>query len=192
MPHRILSVNVSRAQPLVARDGRTVMSGIVKRSVTGPVRVESLGLEGDEQADLRVHGGPGKAVYAYPREHYTFWETVRAQAGAAAWGEALPYGAMGENLTLSGLLESDVWIGDLLRGPDCVLAVSQPRYPCFKFEAVMGFAQAAKAMVAQGWCGFYLAVRVPGTIEAGQSLELVPGPREIGVAELFRARMRRA
>ncbi|HUP09330.1 MAG TPA: MOSC domain-containing protein [Caldimonas sp.] len=192
MPHRILSVNVSRAQPLVVRDGSTVSSGILKRAVSGPVRVDTLGLEGDEQADLRVHGGPGRAVYAYPHEHYTFWETVRAQTGAAAWGDALPYGAMGENLTLSGLLESDVWIGDLLRAPDCVLAVSQPRYPCFKFDAVMGFAQAAKAMVTQGWCGFYLAVRVPGTIEAGQPLELVPGPREIGVLELFRARTRRA
>ena len=191
MPHRILSVNVSRAQPLLVRDGRTVTSGIVKRAVAGAVRVEALGLDGDEQADLRVHGGPGRAVYAYPHEHYTFWETVRAQTGAAAWGETLPHGAMGENLTLSGLLESDVWIGDLLQCPDCVLAVSQPRYPCFKFDAVMGFAQAAKAMVAQGWCGFYLAVRVPGTIESGQEFELVPGPREIGVAELFRARTRR-
>jgi MOSC domain-containing protein YiiM len=188
MPHRVLSVNLSPARPLTVRDGRTVMSGIVKRSVAGPVRVDALGLQGDEQADLRAHGGFAKAVYAYPHEHYTFWETVRAQTHAAGWGEALPHGALGENLTISGLLESDAWVGDVLRFPDCALAVSQPRYPCFKFDAVMGFGQASKAMVAQAWCGFYLAVREPGSIEAGQTFDLVPGPREIGVAELFRAR----
>ncbi|MET0273188.1 MAG: MOSC domain-containing protein [Phenylobacterium sp.] len=184
---RLLSVNTAPAQALPTERGE-VLSGIRKRARSGAVAVAPLGLDGDEQADPSVHGGLAKAVYAYPVEHYPFWQTVRAQARAAAWDEALPHGAMGENLSLSGLLESEVWIGDLLRFPDCELLVSEPRYPCFKFNAVMGFKQAAKLMTQNGWCGFYLAVQRPGSLSAGQDFELIPGPREVGVAELFRAR----
>jgi MOSC domain-containing protein YiiM len=96
---------------------------------------------------------------------------------------------MGENLTLAGLLENQAWIGDVLRFPNCELAVSEPRFPCFKFDAAMGFNQATKLMAANGWCGFYLAVRVAGTLQAGERFELVPGPREVGIVELFRARV---
>ena len=187
MAHALLSLNTAPARELLI-DGRSVLSGIGKRTVEGRRRVGPLGIEGDEQADPSVHGGLGKAVYAYPREHYPFWETVRAQFGVAPWGQELPFGALGENLTLAGVLESDVWIGDLLRFPDCTLAVSEPRFPCFKLNAALGFKQAAKAMTTQGWCGFYLAVRLPGTICGGETFELVPGPREIGIPELFRAR----
>ena len=187
MTGQLLSLNLALAAPLDI-DGRAVLSGIGKRGVAGPVAVRAMGLEGDEQADLSVHGGLSKAVYAYPVEHYPFWQTVRAQAKAAAWGEPLAPGAMGENLTLSGLLEADAWIGDLLRFPDCTLAISEPRRPCFKFNAVMGFNQASKLMMSNGWCGFYLSVRVPGTLRAGDSFDIVPGPREVGIAELFRAR----
>lgn len=183
----LLSVNTSLARPLDV-SGHSELSGIRKAPVDGPRQVRLLNIEGDEQADLTVHGGLSKAVYAYPHEHYPFWETVRAQVGAASWGDRLSFGALGENLTLSGLLESDVWIGDLLRFPECTLAVSEPRYPCAKFNAVMGFKQAGKAMVARAWCGFYLAVRVEGSIAAGQSFTVVPGPREVGIVELFRAR----
>lgn len=190
MPGTLISLNVSLARPL-AIDGREVMTGIVKRAVAGAVAVGPLGLAGDEQADLSVHGGPGKAVYAYPSEHYPFWQTVRAQAKVAEWGAELPPGAIGENLTLAGLLEEQVWIGDVLRFADCELAVSEPRFPCFKFNAAMGFNQASKLMVANGWCGFYLAVRLPGTLRPGETFELVPGPREVGIPELFRARVGR-
>lgn len=182
------SVNVSLATP-ISIDGREVMTGIGKRAVTGPVQATALGLAGDEQADLSVHGGPSKAVYAYPAEHYAFWQTVRAQAKVADWGAALAPGAMGENLTVSGLLESQVWIGDSLQFAGCRLVVSEPRFPCFKFNAVMGFNKASKLMAANGWCGFYLAVLEPGPLSAGESFELVPGPREVGIDELFRARM---
>jgi MOSC domain-containing protein YiiM len=185
------SLNVARATP-VAINGRKVMTAIGKRSVEGRLAVLPLGLEGDEQADLSVHGGPGKAVYAYPSEHYDFWRTVRAQAQAALWDEALPFGSMGENLTLQGVIESDLWIGDVLRFPACELAVSEPRFPCFKFNAAMGFKHAGKMMVESGWCGSYLAVRTPGTIASGQSFMLAPGPREVGIVELFRARSSRA
>jgi MOSC domain-containing protein YiiM len=150
--------------------------------------VGPLGLTGDEQADLSVHGGLSKAVYAYPHEHYAFWQTVRAQARAAEWGEALAPGSLGENLTLTGLLEDQAWIGDVLKFPHCELAISEPRFPCFKLNAALRFNQASKMMVASGWCGFYLAVRTPGTIAAGDDFEVIPGPREVGITELFRAR----
>lgn len=186
---RVLSLNTAQAQALVVAPGQTVMSGICKRARSGPVAVGPIGLAGDEQADPSVHGGLAKAVYAYPQEHYAFWQTVRGQARVA--GELQP-GDMGENLTLQGLLESRVWIGDVLRFPDCELVVSEPRLPCFKFNAHLGFNQAAKLMAQSGYCGFYLAVRREGLLEAGQAFDLLPGPREVGLAELFRARMKKS
>lgn len=187
---QLLSVNAARAREIDAEGGR-VASAIGKRAVQGTQQVTPLGLAGDEQADLSVHGGLSKALYAYPSEHYAFWQTVRAQARVAAWNETLPSGSLGENLTLAGLLENQVWIGDLLHFPDCTLAVSEPRFPCFKLNAALGFKQAASILVSSGWCGFYLAVREPGTLAAGQSFVLTPGPREVGIPELFRARSRR-
>lgn len=181
------SVNVSLARR-VDINGRAVMTAIGKRSVAGSVAVDLMGLAGDEQADLTVHGGLSKAVYAYPSEHFAFWQTVRAQAQVSLWDEAVLPGFMGENLTLSGLLESDVFIGDVLRFANCQLAVSEPRYPCFKFNAAMGFQHASQLMAANAWCGFYLAVRVPGAIAAGEPFDVLPGPREVGITELFRAR----
>ena len=184
---QLLSINTAQAGHFVATNGESLDSAIRKRARSGAVAVGPLGLDGDEQADLSVHGGLAKAVYAYPQEHYAFWSTVRGQAKVA--GDLQP-GDMGENLTLRGLLEKQVWVGDALRFPDCELVVSEPRYPCFKFNAHMGFNQAAKLMVQSGWCGFYLAVKREGTIAAGEGFELVPGPREVGVVELFKARMK--
>lgn len=184
---RLESLNLATAST-VEINGRKVLTAIGKRPVDGPRRVGPLGLEGDEQADPSVHGGLSKAVYAYPAEHYPFWQTVRAQARTALWDEPLPPGLLGENLTISGLLEKDVCVGDVLRFPGCELAVSEPRFPCFKFNAVMGFDQASKLMFANGWCGFYLSVRVPGTLCAGESFDVIAGPREVGIVELFRAR----
>ena len=188
---RLASLNVARASA-VTINGRRVMTGIGKRPVDGLRAVLPLGIEGDEQADLTVHGGLSKAVYGYPGEHYAFWQTVRAQAGVALWDEPIPPGSLGENLTLAGVVESEVFIGDVLRFPNCALAVSGPRFPCFKFNAAMGFAHAAKLMVQSAWCGWYFSVREPGTIAAGESFAIVPGPREVGVIELFRARTGRA
>lgn len=181
------SVNVARAEPRQI-DGRSVMTAIGKRPVHGAVEVRPLGLEGDEQADPSVHGGLAKAVYAYPLEHYPVWQTLRAQAGAAGWDTPLPPGAMGENLSLRGLLEQQVWVGDELRFRDCALVVTEPRFPCFKFNAAMGFNKAVKMMAQSGYCGFYLAVKTPGTLSAGERFELVPGRREVGIVELFRSR----
>ena len=186
---KVISVNVARAVPMDI-EGRSVLTGIGKRPVAGSVTVGRLGLAGDEQADPSVHGGLSKAVYAYPVLHLPFWRTVRAQARAAAWDSDIAPGMMGENLTVDGIDETRVWVGDRLEGPDCTLVVSEPRFPCFKFAAVMGFAQAAKLMAQSGYCGFYLAVLQPGTVTAGDDFELVPGPREVGLLELFRARAR--
>jgi len=190
MSGRVLSVNVGIAREMTI-NGRGVTTAIGKHGVQGDVAVRPLGLEGDEQADLSVHGGLAKAVYAYPSEHYPFWQTVRAQAKVSLWEAPLPSGFLGENLTLAGLLESQAWVGDVLRFADCDLAVSEPRYPCFKFNAAMGFDQAGKLMAQSGWCGMYLAVRRAGTLRAGEPFTLVPGPREVGIAELFRSKMGR-
>ncbi len=184
---RIAHVNVGPVAPLDV-GGRRVSSGIRKSPVDGPVEVGMLGLAGDEQADPTVHGGRSKAVYAYPQQHYAFWRTVRAQARVAAWDDTPPPGLLGENLTVTGLLEADAWIGDLLVLPHCTLAVSEPRFPCAKLGAAMGFPQAVKLMAQSGYCGFYLAVREPGRIAAGDVFEREPGPREVSIAELFATR----
>jgi MOSC domain-containing protein YiiM len=186
---RVLQVNCALARDTLIQ-GRHVMTAIAKQPVAGAVAVHALGLASDEQADLSVHGGIGKAVYAYPQEHFGFWQTVRAQARAALWDEAVTPGLFGENLTVQGLLEDQLWIGDRLHLPGCVLAVSEPRFPCFKFNAAMGFKHAAKLMVQSGFCGSYLAVLEPGTVTAGDAIRLAPGPREVNLRALFRARAR--
>ncbi|QTN30456.1 MOSC domain-containing protein [Rhodoferax sp. AJA081-3] len=186
--YSVASVQVGQARK-VAIAGRSILTAIHKTAVQGPVGVKPLGLQGDEQADPTVHGGLEKAVYAYPAEHYAFWVEARRAAGVAGIDTALPHGTMGENLTLNGLLETDVWVGDVLRFPHCVLRVVQPREPCYKFNAAMGFNTAVKAMAQSGFCGFYLAVDTPGTVQAGEPFELLPGPRHMRIPERFQAKM---
>jgi MOSC domain-containing protein YiiM len=187
---QIVSVQVGTVQRIRLADGRSTTSAIGKQPVAGPVAVRPLGLAGDEQADLSRHGGLSKAVYAYGAQHYRFWQTVRAQARVSLWDEPPPFGTLGENLTIDRLDEAELWIGDLLRLPGCTLAVSEPRMPCHMFAHAMGFAQAVKLMSQSGYCGTYLAVREPGTLAAGDVIEVVPGPREVNVRELFNARRR--
>lgn len=184
----IVGIQMGPARKVII-DGRAVMTAIHKTPVEGAVAVGPLGLQGDEQADLVYHGGLDKAVYAYPLEHYDFWREARAKAGVGGIDDALLYGAMGENLTLQGLLESDVWIGDVLQFPDCALRVAQPRIPCFKFNAAIGFNQAAKAMTQSGFCGFYLAVDKPGTLRAGDACTVVPGSRQVSIPVRFKSVM---
>lgn len=185
---KIISVQVAQARK-VNIGGRSILTAIHKTAVSGPVVVGRLGLEGDEQADLSVHGGLEKALYAYPQEHYAFWRAAREQAGVTGFDTQLSPGAMGENLTLQGLLERDVWVGDVLQFANCTLRVEQPREPCFKFNATMGFNTASKAMALNGVCGFYLSVTTPGVLTAGDTFELVPGPRRTSIPERFDARM---
>lgn len=187
---QVTSVNVARiASRLI--DGRRVRTAIGKQPAAGRVAVRRLGLDGDEQAETSLHGGPTKAVYAYPALHYPFWQTVRAQARVSLWDEALPAGAIGENLTISGVDETMLWVGDRLVLPGCVLAVTEPRLPCHKFGAAMGFAQAVPLMAQSGFCGAYLAVIEEGDVGAGDAVRLQPGPREVNVRELFRVRVGR-
>lgn len=201
---RVLTVSAGPVAPLSVptREGRVlpVLSGIRKKPVSTRddprrIAVDVLGIAGDEQADLTVHGGRDKAVYAYPVEHYPVWQTIREQATQI--DAPLPHGFLGENLTIEGLLEQ-VWIGDVLvfepaaanDAPPLRLRVDGPRYPCFKLNAHMGFGHAAKMMSQSGFCGFYLEVLQTGTIATGDTFRVVPGQRELTIAELFRLRMR--
>ncbi len=189
---RVLAVSVGRIAPLFGADD-SVPSAIRKSPVSTldnplAVAVKPLGIEGDEQADLRVHGGPNKAVYLYPVEHYPVWQTIRHQALKV--DQPLAYGFMGENLTIEGLRETEVYVGDRLYIGDpasgVVLAITDPRSPCFKFNARMGFKHAAKMMVQSAYTGWYCAVFRPGVVKAGDSILLVEGERAIRIDERHR------
>jgi MOSC domain-containing protein YiiM len=184
----LLGIQTAQARR-VQISGRSVLTAIHKLPVAGVVSVLPMGLAGDEQADPSVHGGLDKAVYAYPAEHYPFWREARSQAGLGGIDDALPFGSVGENLSLQGVLEIDVWVGDLLRFAACTLRVTQPREPCYKFNAAMGFSGASKAMAQMGCCGFYLAVESPGSLSAGERFELLAGPRRLRINESFKAKM---
>jgi MOSC domain-containing protein YiiM len=139
------------------------------------------GLEEDEQADQRVHGGSDKAIYAYPLEHYSFWEEL-IQARSEKKNElALPLGYFGENFTISGLLEHSVWVGDLWFVGDLELRVTQLREPCFKFNAKMDDADAGKTMIQTARSGWYLKVLKAGQCKAGDAIKVVHGPRKISI-----------
>jgi MOSC domain-containing protein YiiM len=145
----------------------------------------------------RPAAAPGD-LWAYPLAHYAFWRTVRAQARVAAWDDALAPGALGEQLTVDGLTERDMWIGDRwLIGPPggrarCVLAVREPFLPDTGFCSAVGFAQAAKLMLQSGFSGCRLGVIEPGQPQAGDRVVVEPGPRDVNVRELLRARTGRA
>jgi MOSC domain-containing protein YiiM len=181
----VLSVQMGRVQPLMV-GGRKLMSAIGKTPVTDAVVLGPLGLAGDEQADLSVHGGLSKAVYALPSEHLPWWQAQRQVHGATMFEEKLAPGYLGENLSLQGLLEEDLFIGDSLDFGDVVLRVTQPREPCGKFNAVMGYTHAAKDMVQSGRCGFYLAVDQPGLLHTGAHFAVIAGPRSISVAQALK------
>jgi len=182
---QLVHINLGQVRPLRVGE-RKLMSAIGKTPVCGPVRVGLVGLAGDEQADLSVHGGLDKAVYAFPLAHLAYWQQQRLAHSVSLFEETddtLPPGFVGENLSLTGLREDAVFIGDRLHFADCVLRVTQPREPCGKFNAVMGYPQAARDMVQSGRCGFYLAVEQVGTLQSGESFELVPGARQMSVAQ---------
>ena len=160
---RILSVNVGLPREIPRGDG-TVLSGIVKEPVPGRVPVGPTNLAGDGQADLRVHGGPDKAVYAYPAEHYPRWQAELAR------DDLTPGRFFGENLTTEGLDEESVHIGDRLRAGTALLEVSQPRVPCFKLALRMNDPAFARPFLASGRTGFYLRVVEPGEVAAGDAI----------------------
>jgi MOSC domain-containing protein YiiM len=185
---QLLSLQIGSARR-VNIGGRSILTAMGKQAVAGRLPVLPLGLMGDEQADLSVHGGLEKAVYAYPSEHYAYWQAARREAGLSQIDDSLPPGSLGENLTLQGLLETGVWAGDLLKFPNCDLRVTLPREPCYKFNAAMGFGRASRLMAQSGFCGFYLAVERAGTLQAGDSFEVVAGRRGVSLPTLFAAKM---
>jgi MOSC domain-containing protein YiiM len=176
---RIASVNVGLPAPLPG-DGGGVLSGIVKAPVAGRVRVGRTNLDGDGQADLTVHGGPDKAVYAYPLQHYAAW--------AADLGrDDLVTGIFGENLTLEGADEQDVLVGDRFRVGTALLEVSQPRIPCFKLGIRMGDPHFLAPFLRSGRTGFYLRVLEEGHLAAGDPVERVTrGEGGVTVREVAR------
>jgi len=167
---KVISVNVGRPHEFTIR-GDIIATSIFKDPVKGRVRIATLNLEGDEQSDLSVHGGINKAVYAYPSEHYARWREELPEA-------ELPWGAFGENLTISGLLESTTCIGDRLRIGTAELVVTQPRQPCFKLAYKFGREDMIKRFVRSGRSGFYLRVAAEGDVCAGDAIELLSRPED--------------
>jgi MOSC domain-containing protein YiiM len=161
----IVSVNVGLPRE-VAWQGKVVTTGIFKEPVKGPVMMRTLNLDGDRQADLTVHGGVSKAVYAYPSEHYAFWRAEFPEMN-------LPWGMFGENFTTEGLLEDAVYIGDRFRVGETELMVTEPRMPCYKLGIKFGRADIIKRFLASRRSGFYFAVAREGMVSAGDALELI-------------------
>lgn len=161
----LLSVNVAEPSD-VEWQGTTLRTSIFKKPVKGLVRVLANSLAGDGQADLRHHGGPDKAVYAYSAEHWAYW---RAHLPA----EKLVPGAFGENLTTAGLLEREVRLGDCFRVGAAVLKAMQPRVPCFKLNVRLDDDQMVRRFQRAGRSGIYFSIEQPGTVQAGDSIELI-------------------
>jgi len=186
---RLLSISTGKVVPLFGNhhpDYQSVASAIHKKSVSNlenplPVEIHSLGVKGDEQADLSVHGGIEKAIYVYPAEHYAFWNELLSRETKKS--TVLMHGAIGENFTIEGLLETEVFIGDKLLIGDLQFVVVKLREPCFKFNATLGYKGAAKAMVQSGFCGWYLRVLNTGTLAAGAQITIIAGARDTSIAQ---------
>jgi MOSC domain-containing protein YiiM len=180
---RVNSVNVGRPRLVIWR-GEPVSTGIFKEPVEGRVTLRALNLDGDRQADLTVHGGPAKAVYAYPSEHYPFWRGELP-------GVELPWGMFGENFTTEGLFEAAVNVGDRFRVGTAELIVTQPRMPCYKLGLKFGRADMVKRFLASGLTGFYFAVLREGEVGAGDEVELIArDPRGVTAADVVRLYVR--
>jgi MOSC domain-containing protein YiiM len=176
---KLLSVNVSLPRE-ASWGGKAVTTGIFKRPVPGRVLVRTLNLEGDRQADLRVHGGPDKAVYAYPSEHYSFWRSELPQI-------EFRWGMFGENLTTVGLLENEVNIGDRFRIGSVELIATQPRMPCYKLNVRFGRRDIVRRFLRSRRTGLYFAVEREGEIGAGDSItRLGRDKHDMTVADITR------
>jgi MOSC domain-containing protein YiiM len=176
---KIVSVNVGMPREL-AWKGMPVWTGIFKEPVEGPVMISKLNLAGDEQADLTVHGGAEKAVYAYPADHYEYWRNELPDV-SFSWGK------FGENLTTDGLREDTLCIGDRLRIGSAVLMVTQPRMPCYKLALRFDRDDMIKRFLMSGRSGFYFSVIEPGEVSVGSKVEILSGdPNRVTVADIGR------
>ena len=176
---KIVSVNVGMPREVVWK-GMTVQTAIFKEPVDGPVAISELNLTGDKQADLSVHGGAAKAVYAYPTEHYDYWRNQLPDV-SFSWGR------FGENLTTEGLREDTLGIGDRLRVGSALLMVTQPRMPCYKLELRFDRDDMIKRFLKSGRSGFYFSVIEPGEVSAGSEVEILSrDPNRVTVADIVR------
>lgn len=179
---RILSVNVGKSAPLTW-DGQTVQSSIVKTAVAGPVRVATLGIEGDTQSNLKVHGGALKAVYGYGKQHYAYWESELGRS-------AMPNGMFGENLTIAGLDESVIQIGDTFQIGSAVVRAVQPRQPCDKLAMRFQRGDMIERFLKSLRCGVYFSVLEEGVVTAGDVLQpLHKQSHGISVADIVRMKL---
>lgn len=183
---KVLKVFVGRPRE-VAYEGDVVLTSIWKDPIEGPVQVRTLNIDGDQQSDLTVHGGRKKAVYAYPSEHYAAWRHELKQPDLA-------WGAFGENLTVEGLLEADLRIGDRLRIGSVLFEVTQPRMPCFKLAIRFDRDDMIVRFLRSGRSGFYLSVVTEGTLQSGDAIAHLPvtepGPTVADVAKMAARRAR--
>ena len=176
---KLISLNVSSPR-IVAWHGEPVTTGIFNEPVDGPLMLRMLNLDGDRQADLTVHGGKSKAVYAYPSEHYEFWNSELPDMD-------LPYGMFGENFTTEGLFEHTVNVGDCFRVGQAELMVTEPRLPCYKLGIKFGRADIIKRFLQSRRTGFYFAVLKEGKVEAGDEIELISrDANNISIADITR------
>jgi MOSC domain-containing protein YiiM len=162
---QVISVNVGLPREVPSEEG-PVLTGIFKGPIAGRTRIERLNLIGDRQADLSVHGGPNKAVYGYPSEHYAYWKRRLKR-------EEMPWGMFGENLTFEGLLEDSLHLGDALRVGTAILRVAQPRFPCYKLGIRFGLPDMVKMFQLSGRSGFYFSVVEEGDVGAGDEVEII-------------------
>lgn len=177
---KVISVNIAAAEQ-VEYDGKTVNTGIFKKAVNGSVTVNSLGINGDEQADLLNHGGLHKAVYAFSSDHYDYWRQNLEKPNLAL-------GAFGENLSISYLDESRICIGDQFRIGSCLLEVSQPRVPCFKLGIALNNTRAPKLFTKNFRTGVYFRVVEAGTLNSGDDVvRHLSAPDSISIETLFQA-----
>jgi MOSC domain-containing protein YiiM len=178
---KIISLNVGLPR-LVLRGEEPVSTGIFKEPVAGRVRLRKLNLDGDRQANLSVHGGPEKAVYLYPSEHYEFWQRELPDMD-------LPWGMFGENFTTTGLRETETNIGDRFRVGSAEVMVTQPRMPCYKLGIRFGRTDIIRRFLASERSGFYLSVTKEGEVAAGDEFELIEnnasGVRVVDVTRLY-------
>ena len=165
MTASLISVNVGLPRTVQWRD-QTVTTAIFKSPVDGPVPLREHNLEGDQQADLSVHGGPTKAVYVYPTEHYAYW---RGELPDVEFG----WGHFGENFSVEGMDEESICIGDEFSVGTARLVVTEPRMPCFKLSVRFGRADMPKRFLQSGRSGFYFGVVEEGQVQAGDALELL-------------------
>jgi MOSC domain-containing protein YiiM len=176
---KLISLNIALPR-IVEWNGDPVATGIFKEPVQGPVMLRTLNLDGDRQADLSVHGGVTKAVYAYPSEHYEFWKKELPEM-------ELPYGMFGENFTTQGLLEDAVNVGDRFGVGGAELRVTEPRLPCYKLGIKFGRADIIKKFLQSRRTGFYFAVLKEGEVKAGDEIELLSRDNnDIAVSDITR------